>query len=316
VTILLLLQEAESFFSARPPLLRPAHRTVAHRRPATTMLAGGDLLIVGAGTLGMRLIEEYKEQYPSARIVACTNTTKRHDDLAALGAEPVLSLPVRAFPNVVFLATPNAKDYVELCKQSLKAWEGPAEGGSFIMSSSIGVFAKGLPEATRVTEHAATNASSSNFSRTLVAAEDEVLGKGGTVMRIAGMYNLRKGRNSFFLRGGDIKRRADAFIGLVGYADVVQAALLITKAAPEKVSGEVFIICDGQEQTVESVFQNGHAALRYLGEHPDEVNFSGVEASKGLLYDNSKLKLALAWEPSIDSFKQYCNLIQEGSLNP
>lgn len=165
-------------------------------------MAEKDLLIVGAGTLGMRLIKQYKEEHPSARIVACTNTTKRHADLEALGAEPTLGLPESTFPNVAFLATPNAKDYNDLCSRTLDIWSAPAQRGRYIMASSIGVFAKGVPEGTRLTEADAINASSSNFSRTLVAAEEQVLGQGGTVMRIAGMYNLRAGRNSFFLKGG------------------------------------------------------------------------------------------------------------------
>ena len=90
-------------------------------------MAGGDLLVVGAGTLGMRLIKQYKEEHPSAHIVACTNTTKRHAELKALGAEPALGLPDRQFPNVAFLATPNAKDYIGLCNRTLDAWSAPSE---------------------------------------------------------------------------------------------------------------------------------------------------------------------------------------------
>jgi hypothetical protein len=251
-------------------------------RPGSMRMAGGDLLVVGAGTLGMRLIKQYKEEYPSAQIVACTNTTKRHADLKTLGAEPILGLPDRQFPNVAFLATPDAKDYIGLCNRALDVWSAPSQvfssarppanrhlvlvykaavvmrrvvkmpvvlqGGSYILASSIGVFAKGVPEGTRLTEADATNASSSNFSRTLVAAEDLTLSKGGTVMRIAGMYNLRPGRNSFFLKGGEVKRRGDAYISLVGYDDVVSAALKILAAPPPMVAANVFIVSDGHAQ--------------------------------------------------------------------
>ena len=31
-------------------------------------------------------IQDYKSKYPGAHIVACTNTTKRHRELEALGA--------------------------------------------------------------------------------------------------------------------------------------------------------------------------------------------------------------------------------------
>ena len=183
------------------------------------------------------------------------------------------------------------------------------------MASSIGVFAKGVPEGTRLTEADATNASSSSFSRTLVAAENLALSKGGTVMRIAGMYNLKPGRNSFFLKGGEVKRRGDAYISLVGYDDVVSAALKML-AAPAKVAANVFIVADGHEQTVESVFEHGHACLRHLGEDPTPVRFTGIEPSRGVLHDNSKARTVLDWAPSVASFQEYCRLVREGSRDP
>lgn len=285
-------------------------------RPGSMRMAGGDLLVVGAGTLGMRLIKQYKEEYPSAQIVACTNTTKRHADLKTLGAEPILGLPDRQFPNVAFLATPDAKDYIGLCNRALDVWSAPSQGGSYILASSIGVFAKGVPEGTRLTEADATNASSSNFSRTLVAAEDLTLSKGGTVMRIAGMYNLRPGRNSFFLKGGEVKRRGDAYISLVGYDDVVSAALKILAAPPPMVAANVFIVSDGHAQTVESVYEHGHACLRYLGEDPTPVRFTGIEPSRGVLHDNSKARNILDWSPSVPSFQEYCRMVREGLRQP
>jgi nucleoside-diphosphate-sugar epimerase len=287
-------------------------------RTAFSMAAGGDLLVVGAGTLGIRLIEEYKATYPNSRIVACTNTTARHAHLTGLGAEATLTLPTTPFPSVVFLPTPNAKDFQSLCKQALDLWAGQEEG-AFIMASSIGVFAKNAPEGSKLTESAPVNASSSNFSRTLLAAEEQVLGRGGTVMRIAGMYNLRKGRNSFFLKGGDIMRRSDAYINLVGYADVVSAAIKITQQPPTKVSGQVFIICDGHEQTVESVYIKGHECLRFLGEQPAAVRFTGgrhTEQTRGALMDNTKTREVLGWSPRVKSFEEYCSLIQQGTLAP
>ncbi|MGB1606682.1 MAG: hypothetical protein ACPIOQ_78865 [Promethearchaeia archaeon] len=143
-------------------------RVAAVSLRGVTMKAGGDLLIIGAGTLGERLTKQYKAQYPTARVVACTNTTKRHDTLRALGAEPTLSVPSTPFPNVAYFVTPNAKNFLELCQQGLHAWQGPGDDGSFLFSSSVGVFAKNVPEGTRISETHATNASASSFSRTLV----------------------------------------------------------------------------------------------------------------------------------------------------
>lgn len=71
--------------------------------------------------------------------------------------------------------------------------------------------------------------------------------------------------------GREVKRRGDAYISLVGYDDVVSAALKIYDAPADKVNGNVFIVADGHEQTVESVFEHGHACLRAIGEEPVPV---------------------------------------------
>ena len=149
-----------------------------------------------------------------------------------------------------------------------------------------------------------------------VTAEELVLGSGGSVMRIAGMYNLRKNRNSFFLKGGNITRRADAFIGLVAYDDVVAAAIKMVDAPAAKTKGQVFIVADGHEQTVESCFANGHPVLRFLGEDPLPFTFTGVEPTRGVLYDNSKLREVLGWQPTYASFQEYCQLILQGAIQP
>ena len=252
VLMLCLCVQQSVSFSARPPSLGSVRAGPGNMRAGLhgmQMKAGGDLLIVGAGSLGMRLIAEYRDKYPGAKIVAMTNTTKRHEDLLALGAHPTTRLPSEPFPNVAYLATPNAADYVGLCAKCLDLWTGTAQEGSFILSSSVGVFSKkGIEEGTKITEEFATDSTSSNFARDLCAAEAHVLQKGGSVMRIAGMYNLRKGRNSFFLKGGEVKRRGDAYIGLVGYKDVVQAGMQIIEAPAAKVSAQVFIIADSHIQ--------------------------------------------------------------------
>jgi hypothetical protein len=90
----------------------------------------------------------------------------------------------------------------------------------------------------------------------------------------------------------------------------------VFNAPASVVSRQVLVIADGHTQTVESVYEDGHAALRHLGEDPKPARFLGQEPSRGLLYDNSKARSLLAWSPTLASFRDYCRRIQDDDLQP
>jgi len=60
-------------------------------------------------------------------------------------------------------------------------------------------------------------------ARRLLAAERAVLGAGGCVARLAGLYHARRGAHTFFLKAGRVERWGGYTVNLLHYED---AALL------------------------------------------------------------------------------------------
>jgi prephenate dehydrogenase len=81
-----------------------------------------DVLVIGAGVLGGLLVEQHKERFAEAAVIAETITTDKHAALQAKGAvcrtkdDP----PIDPMPNVVFCAAPGKNpDYPGEVKKAL-----------------------------------------------------------------------------------------------------------------------------------------------------------------------------------------------------
>lgn len=91
-----------------------------HHLRSTTLIGGGkkatmlqatsesDLLVIGAGVLGGMLIEQHKECFAEATVIAETMSTDKHAALQAKGAicRTKEDPPTDPMPNVVFCAAP------------------------------------------------------------------------------------------------------------------------------------------------------------------------------------------------------------------
>lgn len=109
----------------------PRECGVAATRPRVLLLRGGatmrassdrDVLVIGAGVLGGLLVEQHKERFAEAAVIAETITTDKHPALQAKGAvcrtkdDP----PIDPMPNVVFCAAPGKNpDYPGEVKKAL-----------------------------------------------------------------------------------------------------------------------------------------------------------------------------------------------------
>ena len=65
--------------------------------------------MVGAGVLGRRVGLLWQQRRPGAKVVAATLSRKSHEELKALGFQPVIpeELKERSFKQVVFCAPPS-----------------------------------------------------------------------------------------------------------------------------------------------------------------------------------------------------------------
>ena len=105
-----------------------------------------DLWIVGAGTLGVSAAKIWKSKNPSAKVIAETRTTNRHQELLSLGALPRLRESrssdddLTARNVLVCLPPSSSSDYVDEIHLACRMWAGPLGNGNLVFTSSTAVY--------------------------------------------------------------------------------------------------------------------------------------------------------------------------------
>lgn len=144
--------------------------------------------------------------------------------------------------------------------------------------------------------------SSNPRSARLVSAEQVVLENGGGCLRLAGLYTMERGAHNFWLTSGkDVSGREDGIINLLHYDDAAGATMAALQAGPAIVSGNVFLISDGNpltrrqicETTLKSKQYRDMSMPRFIGSDTEPV---------GKIYDGSASNKALKWDPKYKSF--------------
>jgi len=265
----------------------------------------GEVLIFGAGTLGLAVAQHLKSVSPDARILATTKSERNHAKLLDAGAEPHVGLPEGCdqVDSVFFAITPNIETYHDELRTALDAWTGPP--GKFVYASSVGVYGAPSEDGAVADESTPVNAlsSPSPFAAKQLLAETMVLAAGGTVLRYGGLYSLEPDRNSFYMKGGDLKIRGDRLISLVSYPDAARAVAEVLESAPNRVSGEVFVVNDGHSYTIAETFRAAMTAGKFAP--CDAMPTFVEEGSVGRRFDTAKIR-SLGWAPRIPSFQEYC----------
>jgi hypothetical protein len=59
----------------------------------------------------------------------------------------------------------------------------------------------------------------------LIAAEESVLSRGGSVVRLAGLYTLDRGPHTFWLNNGTCASNADGLVNTLHYEDAARVAI-------------------------------------------------------------------------------------------
>ena len=167
-------------------------------------------------------------------------------------------------------------------------------------------YGPGEAELVVVNEHSPIPDPSTNpRSARLVAAEKAVLENGGACLRLAGLYTMERGAHNFWLKSGkDVSGREDGIINLLHYDDAAGAALAAVVAGPTVVSGNVFLISDGNPLTRRQICESTLKSKQYR-----EMNMPQFVGSNndpiGKIYDGSASNKALKWDPKYTSFDAF-----------
>lgn len=280
--------------------------------------AVGDLLILGAGTLGTLVAARWLAAAPSpggaappVRVVAETRTRGRHDRLAALGAVPRTRADADAaataadaspgvdsdgnggvrFPNVVFSMPPSASDdYAAEAARAVASWAGPTGGGRLIFTSSTSALAE--KGGATITETAPT------ASGCVTAAEAVIRAAGGVVVRLGGLYARRIGGHMRFVGQPSMGMPRQLVINMVHYDDAaaaVVAAARLPPGAPTDVSGSPFVVTDGVPLTVEELVTATLAHTAFVGTPTPALPVDTGVGGKRI--DTTATRNALSWAP-------------------
>ncbi len=271
--------------------------TAAKRKPP--------LLVVGAGALGQRLAAEWTTT-TGGHVYGVTRSDKPETRrrLQDLGIEPLAreqlgALPDAPFAYVAFCAPPGGNDdYAAEVETALRHWRGPGDDAcGFVFTSSAGVYAEDC--GGTVAEDAPLG--STPRSQRLLDAERLVTAAGGTVLRLAGLYLLRRGAHNAYLGMEEVKARPDGLINQVHYQDAASATVAALLRGAE---GGVYVAADDAPLSREEICAvalrspafRGRAAPRFA---PADAHSPG---GRGKVLDCRRSREELGWAPRYATF--------------
>ena len=59
----------------------------------------------------------------------------------------------------------------------------------------------------------------------MIAAEETILSRGGSVVRLAGLYALNRGPHTFWLNNGTVNANADGLVNCLHYEDAAKVSI-------------------------------------------------------------------------------------------
>lgn len=268
-----------------------------------------DLLVIGAGTLGMLVARRWKTLNPAAKINLKfrSDNSERNSALVQEGFTVVSKESgegVRAGV-VVFCAPPTGNnDYAEDILASVTDHWSPSDPGSvFVFTSAGSVYQEN--SGAEVDEMSATVRT--ERSGKLLDGEQHVVAGGGCVVRLGGLYSGEQGAHNFWCGGGaetkEFSSKGNGLINLVHYEDAAEAVIKCLQN-PDKVRGEIFLVSDGVPVSRRDIASAAANSPRY-SQSSGNVKFTGGEDVDGKKYNSSKIRNATGWAPKYPSFADF-----------
>ncbi len=213
----------------------------------------------------------------------------------------------QSFKDVVFCAPPSGfENYAQAVKDAAtQLWSGPSSGGSFVFTSSGGVY-EGI-DGEIVNEESATIDPEKNPRQgRIVYAEKEAIESGGCVLRLAGLYTLERGAHNYWLEKcpDGVAGREDGIVNLLHYDDAASACVAALKIGAAATSKQTFLISDGNPTTRKGICESALKSKRYR-EFLMPTFLGPADGLKGKVYDGSKSNGALKWKPTYNSFDDF-----------
>jgi len=326
--------------------------------------------IVGVGVLGTSLCKQLLRDpdFKNWKFTGITKGNKRHDGILkeVLGRDDHHQYSDRfelrtadyynddtyksnnkKFNHCVFCAPPSGfDDYPSAVRGAIEnLWMGRRNNdndnkeGIFVFTSSGGIYGNGesadVDVASVVTELSLLPIDPIPRIERLINAEKEVLKKkGGSVLRLAGLYKLDRGAHNYWLGDTtelakkDIAGRADSLINLLHYDDAAGSVVAALKRTvnnnndddDSKMSvddnkidqnsqhkeGEIFLVSDGHPLTRQQICESSLKNKRY--EDRTIPKFLGSKQNGdpiGKIYDGGYTNKVLHWKPRYESFDAF-----------
>jgi hypothetical protein len=281
---------------------RDRSNNFAARRTGSSMSAttSNDLLIVGPGVLGQRVAAQWLGKYPGASVIGETRSTTSHAALAVEGITPTVYSPdaeLTQYNRVVFCAPPRGNaDYPGSVRAAAAR---TAPGGVFVFTSSGGAYA----DTGGVLVESSQSAEGPRAAG-LLAAEDAALGiPEGRIVRMAGLYTLKRGAHNYWLNAGTVAGSRGGLVNLLHYDDAAGIVVAILEACGRDDGMRLFLGADGSPVTREEIC--AAARSHPMFERLSMPTFDEAGGGSTKTYDNSASRKALGWEPVWSSFSAF-----------
>jgi len=211
------------------------------------------------------------------------------------------------FKDVVFCAPPSGfENYAQAVKDAAaQLWSGPSDGGTFVFTSSGGVY-EGI-DGEIVNEESATIDPEENPRQgRIVYAEKEVIESGGCVLRLAGLYTLERGAHNYWLEKcpDGVAGREDGIVNLLHYDDAASACAAALRVGAAVTARKTFLISDGNPTTRKGICESALQSKRY-SDFSMPTFLGPAHGLKGKVYDGTKSNEILNWKATYISFDEF-----------